>query len=226
MTVREELASAENYGGSRKDEQIRYLVLHYTGNDGDTAARNAAYFRDNVVKASAHYFVDDAMIYRTVPELYVAWAVGGKRYSSTNQTGGGTMYGIVTNTNSISVELCDTCKDGRYQASEATLENAVELCRELMRKYDIPIENVYRHFDVTGKLCPSYFVDESTWSDFKARLACDNVPAPYAEEAVKWACANGILKGDGRGNLMLSSSCTRQQMAAFLYRFWDQFIRT
>ena len=44
------------------------------------------------------------------------------------------MYGVITNANSISVELCDTARDGRYQASEATLQNAAALCRKLMRK--------------------------------------------------------------------------------------------
>ena len=58
-TIKEKLANSGNYGGSRNASQIRYLVYHYTGNDGDSAANNAAYFQQNIVKASAHYFVDD-----------------------------------------------------------------------------------------------------------------------------------------------------------------------
>ena len=116
----EQLANPGNYGGSRKASQIKYLVYHYTGNDGDRAASNAAYFQTHVVQASAHYFVDDTCVYRSVPELRAAWAVGGKKYANADLTGGGTMYGRITNTNSLSIELCDTVRNGAYQASEAT----------------------------------------------------------------------------------------------------------
>ena len=102
-SLKEQLAASGNYGGSRTASQIKYLVIHYTGNDGDTAANNAAYYQNNVVEASAHYFVDDTTVWRSVPDLRVAWAVGGNKYASAAQTGGGTMHGIITNTNSISV---------------------------------------------------------------------------------------------------------------------------
>lgn len=169
-TLKEQLAASGNYGGSRNASQIRYLVYHYTGNDGDKAANNAAYFQNNIVKASAHYFVDDTTVYLSVPELKVAWSVGGSKYANTDKTGGGTMYGVINNTNSISIEMCDTIRNGVYQASEATLVNAAALGRALMKKYGIPIENVYRHFDVTGKHCPSYLVNDQKWAEFKKRL--------------------------------------------------------
>lgn len=172
-TIKEQLANSGNYGGSRNASQIRYLVYHYTGNDGDTAANNATYFQRKIVKASAHYFVDDTTVYRSVPELKIAWSVGGSKYANADKTGGGTMYGVITNTNSISIEMCDTIRNGVYQASEATLANAAELGRELMEKYGIPIENVYRHFDVTGKHCPSYLINAQKWAEFKKRLEDD-----------------------------------------------------
>lgn len=166
----EQLAASGNYGGSRTASQIKYLVFHYTGNDGDAARNNAAYFQNNIVKASAHYFVDDTTVYQSVPDLKVAWAVGGSKYANADKTGGGSMYGIITNTNSLSIEMCDTIKNGVYQASEATMENAAALGRELMAKYNISIENVYRHFDVTGKHCPSYLISSDKWASFKERL--------------------------------------------------------
>lgn len=169
-TLIERLANPGNYGGSRGASQIKYLVYHYTGNDGDAARNNAAYFQNNVVQASAHYFVDDTTVYRSVPDLKVAWAVGGSKYANADATGGGKMYGIITNTNSISIEMCDTIKNGVYQASEKTLENAIALGKYLMQVYNIPVENVYRHFDVTGKHCPSYLIAESKWVEFKERL--------------------------------------------------------
>jgi N-acetylmuramoyl-L-alanine amidase len=222
-TRKEQLANPGNYGGSRNASQIRYLVYHYTGNDGDRAANNAKYFQNNIVKASAHYFVDDTTVWRSVPDLKVAWSVGGSKYSNAHKTGGGTMYGVITNTNSLSIEMCDTIRNGVYQASEATLANAAALGRALMEKYGIPIENVYRHFDVTGKHCPSYLVSAQKWAEFKKRLEVkimDNTPSGAHKEGVEWAIANGILTGNSDGDLMLSEPVTRQQMCTMLHRFW------
>ena len=228
-TKKEQLANSENYGGSRNASQIRYLVYHYTGNDGDRAANNAKYFQNNIVKASAHYFVDDTTVWRSVPDLKVAWSVGGSKYANADKTGGGTMYGVITNTNSISIEMCDTIRNGVYQASEATLANAAALGRALMEKYDIPIENVYRHFDVTGKHCPSYLVNAQKWAEFKKRLEVkivDNTPSGAHKEGVEWAIANGILTGNSDGDLMLSQPVTRQQMCTMLHRLWELIERT
>lgn len=219
-TLIEQLANPGNYGGARAAGAIKYLVFHYTANDGDRAANNARYFRDNVVEASAHYFVDDTTVYRSVPDLRVAWAVGGSKYANADKTGGGTMYGRITNTNSLSIEMCDTIRNGVYQASEATMENAAALGRVLMDKYSIPIENVYRHFDVTGKHCPSYLINAQKWAEFKKRLEVhmDNTPAAAFQEDVVWAVDNGIMQGNAEGDLMLSQPVTRQQMCAFLHR--------
>lgn len=220
--LRERLAAPGNHGGSRAAGQIRYLVVHYTGNEGDTAKNNADYYADNVVKASAHYFVDDASVYRSVPDLTVAWAVGGTKWSDCARTGGGTLYGKITNGNSLSVELCGTAKAGDRSASGATLDNAAALCRALMEQYGIPLENVYRHFDVTGKHCPAYLMDGAAWAAFKARLKekeMDNRPEEYAKEAVAWAVETGIMTGNADGDLMLNQPLTRQQFAAMLWRY-------
>lgn len=224
LEIREHLARSGNYGGKRTAAQIRYLVIHYTGNDGDTAARNASYYHGTVVGASAHYFVDDTEVWRSVPELTVAWAVGGKKWADCAQTGGGAMYGTVTNTNSISVELCDTRKDGVYGASEETLARAAELCRDIMKRYQIPLERVVRHFDVTGKHCPVYMMDPAAWAVFKTRLAgkqLDNTPSPGHKVGVEWAVAQGILRGNAEGDLMLHQGLTREQMCTMAKRTVD-----
>ena len=225
--LKEQIAAAGNYGGFRPASQIQYLVIHYTGNDGDTAEGNGRYFANNTVKASAHYFVDDTTVLRSVPELRIAWAVGGSLWSDAKKTGGGSMYGVITNANSISVEMCDTLKDGVYQASDATIRNTVSLCRVLMDRYSIPIERVVRHFDVTGKHCPAYLMDADKWSAFKLKLedkAMDNTPAPYAVDAVAWAKKAGILQGGANGDLKLSSQLTRQQFVTMLYRYHKYLI--
>ena len=220
-TLLERLADPQNYGGKRRAEQIRYLVIHYTGNDGDTAKANAAYYSNVVKKASAHYFVDDTEVWKSVPELVTAFAVGGKKWADCAQTGGGTLYGVVTNTNSISVELCDTRKDGVYGASEETMANAVDLCRRIMQTFKIPLERVVRHFDVTGKHCPAYFMDPAAWAQFKGRLGgkqLDNTPSPGHKDGVAWAVKREILRGNAEGDLMLHQPVTREQMCTMLYR--------
>ena len=97
MNIRKYPANAGNVGGTRAASGIHYIVIHYTGNDGDTAMNNAKYYAGNVVKTSAHYFVDEKEIVQSVDDLRIAWAVGGNKYPSCAQTGGGTMYGKCKN---------------------------------------------------------------------------------------------------------------------------------
>lgn len=197
MNVMENIAfipcNPKNHGGTRKKSDIKYLVYHYTGNDGDHDTANAIYYRDNVVEASAHYFVDDDSITQSVGDLTTAWAVGGKKWSDCAKTGGGKLYGIAKNSNSISIEMCDTERNGVYNLTEKTMENALALGRVLMARYNIPIERVIRHFDVTGKHCPAYFMDETKWAAFKARLVEteeDDMPRFNAiKEMPAWAQA-------------------------------------
>ena len=108
-------------------------MIHYTANDGDSAKGNANYFKEHIVEASAHYFVDDSGVIQSVPDDSVAYSVGGKKYPSCSKTGGGKRYGSCTNRNSISIELCDTRKNGKYDFSEKTLENAAQLSRLLLK---------------------------------------------------------------------------------------------
>ena len=105
MEIKQLCANVGNYGPARNAQAIKYIVIHYTGNDGDTAMNNARYYASTVVKSSAHYFVDDKEIVQSVPDLRVAWAVGGGKYPSCPQTGGGTLYNVCRTTNSISIEL-------------------------------------------------------------------------------------------------------------------------
>lgn len=170
MEIKQLRANAGNYGPARNAQVIQFIVIHYTGNDGDTAMNNAKYYASNVVKASAHYFVDNKEIVQSVPDLRVAWAVGGKKYPSCAQTGGGTLYNICRNTDSISIELCDAKRDGVYAPAPETVNAALALTRFLMAKYNIPQKNVIRHFDVTGKLCPAYWAGRENAAKWKTEF--------------------------------------------------------
>jgi N-acetylmuramoyl-L-alanine amidase CwlA len=185
MTINTLRAKSGNYGSTRKASAIQYLVYHYTSNKTDTAKNNATYFHNNLVKASAHYFVDENSIYQSVPDLSVAYAVGGSKYSDCATTGGGKLYGVCTNANSISIEMCST---GGVIAP-ATIQRAVALGKELMAKYSIPVSRVCRHFDVNGKHCPGwsgwYGKDSDQWEALvkelgtTAKTASTTTVTPY-----------------------------------------------
>lgn len=157
--LKEKLSNTKNYGGKRSTDKIQWIVIHYTANDGDSDEANGKYFANNVVKSSAHYFVDSDSVTQSVKDNYVAWSVGGNKYNND----GGKYYGKVTNTNSLSIELCDDIKNGKVYPSEATIQNAILLTKSLMKKYGIKAENVIRHYDVNGKPCPKYWVDDAKW---------------------------------------------------------------
>jgi len=169
------LAKGSNYGSKRSTSSIDYLVFHYTANDGDTDKGNASYFHNNNVGASAHYFVADDSVTCSVPDNYVAWSVGSHGLldqGSPYREKGHKFWGKCTNANSISIEMCDTKKNGVHDLSAATRANAIALGIKKCKEYNIPIDHVIRHCDVNGKLCPIYFVThEDDWKDFKAEIA-------------------------------------------------------
>lgn len=162
MEIKELLAHVSNYSKGRHTA-IKYLVLHYTANNGDTALSNCKYFSGANRNASSHYFVDEKGVYRSVRDMNVAWHCG-----STN----GYKHKYCRNTNSIGIEMCSRKdKNGKFYIKEETIVNAIELTKQLMKKYNIPIENVLRHYDVTGKICPRPFVENlEDWKQFKDRL--------------------------------------------------------
>lgn len=173
--LKKNLADKSNYGSSRKAKSIKYIVIHYTANDGDHDESNGNYFHNNKVGASAHYFVDSDSITQSVPDNYIAYAVGGDHRGA---LGGGSKYKICTNSNSISIELCDDKKNGTIYPSKATIDNAIELTKILMEKYNIPQSHVIRHFDVNGKLCPAYWVKDSLWKKEFWNLLTEDKPSP------------------------------------------------
>lgn len=145
-----------NYS-SRKGNSVKYIVIHYTGNKGDTALDNVTYFSNGDRNASAHYFVDDNSIWQSVEESNSAWAVGDGKGA----------YGI-TNQNSISIEMC--CNTSGV-ISETTENNALELVKYLQNKYNIANNNVVRHYDASRKSCPNWSTNNwSRWTNFKNKL--------------------------------------------------------
>lgn len=195
VTIKQQIAARANYGTIRNVNNIKYIVIHYTGNDGDSDESNSKYFKNNIVKASAHYFVDDNSITQSVPDNYLAYAVGGKKYNNS----GGRLYGTVNNSNSISIELCDTVKNGIVYPSAQTIANAIDLVQYLMKKYDIPAHRVIRHYDVNGKPCPIYWTNDVRWEkEFYSKIGNVRPTSgqdvnPY-KEPTKQITSNAIAK--------------------------------
>ncbi len=177
LPIKTMLARSDNYGGTRAMKDL-WLVYHYTGNKTDTASANARYFQTGYRDSSANYFVDDDEIIQSVPDNYVAWAVGSTGWldqASPYASKGHKYWGVATNVNTINIEMCST--NGRHSAK--TLQNAKELGQYLCDKYNIPNSRVIRHFDVNGKLCPITFVtNEAAWNNFKAGIGKGTSPAP------------------------------------------------
>ena len=151
-------ANSRNYTAGRSGKKIEYIVIHYTAGTNDTARANAKYFQ-SFREASAHYFVDSKEIIQTVKDENAAWHCG---------TQWGYKHPKCRNVNSVGIEIC-TLKDGKgnYSFAPAAVRRAAELTAALMKKYGIPIGNVIRHYDVTGKVCPAPMVnDKNQWKAF------------------------------------------------------------
>lgn len=149
------------------NKQNKYIVLHYVGAEGGAEA-NCKYFERFYRGASAHYFVGHAgEVWQCVEDSNIAWHCGAVKYK----------HKECRNTNSIGIEMC--CRKGAngWYFEQATITAAIGLVKELMRKYNIPVENVIRHYDVTGKICPQpYVANNAAWESFKAALV--DMPAP------------------------------------------------
>lgn len=187
VRIKEQPACRSNYGG-RRTGKIEWIVMHYTGNDGDSDEANGRYFQQalNPV-ASAHYFVDDDSITRSVPDDYVAYHCGAQTYK----------HPSCRNANSIGVEMCDAKRDGKVMATDKTIANAAELVYWLCRQYGVPYDHIIRHYDVTGKLCPAYWVNGNGLAKFRRQVeeVGEVVEKSYMIVDGKKVEVNRILKG-------------------------------
>ena len=199
-----------NYRAGRT-QPVRYIVMHYTANNGDTARNNCDYYhRVGGLQASAHYFVDEHGAMQSVREGDTAWHCGARAY----------WHPECRNGNSIGIEMCSRKRaDGSYYIKPETVANAAALAREIMQRYGIDTEHVVRHYDVTGKRCPMPWVDDpAQWTAFLAMLTpehpneeedenmvkyktIDDVPEWYRSEVQELMDA-GALKGTGNGGAL------------------------
>lgn len=136
--------------------QVNGIVVHYTANPGTTAEQNRSYFQNlkdtGETYASSHFVIGmDGEIVQCIPCNEIAYASNER------------------NEDTIAIECCIPDETGKF--NDATYQSLVELVTWLMGRYDLTTEDVIRHYDVTGKACPKYYVEnEDAWLQFKEDL--------------------------------------------------------
>ncbi len=134
---------------------INGIVVHYVGNPGTTAQQNHDYFEglknqsgSNTVSVSSHFIIGlDGEIIQCIP-------IDEKSFASNNRNG-----------DTVSIECCHPEADGAF--TQETYDSLVRLTAWLCDELDLGTKEVIRHYDVTGKACPLYYVEhEDAWKDF------------------------------------------------------------
>lgn len=139
-----------------KSNKIKSIVMHYTANPGSTASQNRDYFNglkdSHETKASSHFVIGlEGEIVQCIPTWEEAYASNDR------------------NLDSVSIECCHLKADGKF--NDNTYKSMVELAAWLCKKFDLNESDVIRHYDITGKVCPKYFVDdEKAWKRFQADI--------------------------------------------------------
>ena len=136
-----------------ESDGITGIVIHYTANPGSTAQENRDYFEGlkdtHETSASSNFVVGlEGEIVQCIPTAEIAYASNDR------------------NSDTISIECCYKNEDGSFE--QATYDSVIKLTAWLCAKFGLTSEDVIRHYDVTGKLCPLYYVEhEDAWAQFK-----------------------------------------------------------
>jgi N-acetylmuramoyl-L-alanine amidase len=152
---------------------VKGIVIHWVANPGTSALQNRNYFEGlkaqdlnnpKAVFASAHAIVGiGGEVVQCVPTGEMAYHVGAKSY--TPEALG--RLGHYPNNDTLGIELCHPEADGRFTVE--TLNAATELCGLLCIQTGLyPLTDMWRHYDITGKDCPRWFVEHpGEFEEFK-----------------------------------------------------------
>lgn len=143
-------------GDSRSGEKLRGIkdiVIHYVGNPGTTAQQNHDYYGNPDSEVSSHYVIGlEGEIIQCVPL--------NEKSAASNWR----------NIDTISIEVCHPDKTGKF--TEQTYASLVKLTAWLSELCSLDTSHIIRHYDITGKKCPLYFVEhEDKWEQFKEDVA-------------------------------------------------------
>ncbi|MBQ7826974.1 MAG: N-acetylmuramoyl-L-alanine amidase, partial [Clostridia bacterium] len=152
------IAKNEYSRPGKKLDAVNGIVVHYVANPGSSAAANRSYFaglaQSGETYASSNFIIGlEGEVIQCVPADEVAYA-SNKRNSDT-----------------LSIECCHPDETGVF--THPTYESLVQLCTDICIGFDLdPLTDIIRHYDVTGKMCPLYFVEhEDEWKDFLGDVA-------------------------------------------------------
>lgn len=144
---------------------VRGIVIHYVGVAMQRPEQTRKYFEElrhgaTGIYASAHYIVGiEGNIIQCIPDNEVAYHCGANAYLSDIPK----RLGLYPNNTTIGIELCHS----DIGFSNKTLESAAELTATLVKNNGLHISDIYRHYDITGKNCPKFFVeDPKKWDAF------------------------------------------------------------
>jgi len=148
--------------------KVTAIAIHYTGDPGATAQNERDYFGGTCITdgryASCHYCVGmDGEIVQLIPESEWAYCT------------------CQANAYSISIETCHPDESGKFTA--AAEKSLIELTASLCKKYGLNPQHggVVRHYDVTGKECPLWYVTHpAAWTGFQAAVANCMAGKPYS----------------------------------------------
>lgn len=158
MKIADDLLTVNPYSRpGKKLIEVASVVLHWVANPGTSPKANRDYFESRkngkLGYGSAHYIIGiDGSILRCIPDNEMAYHVGAKTYTKFATE----HFGPYPNNCTIGIELCHPEWDGVF--TDETLESAHELCASLLREHELTTTDIVRHFDITGKDCPKYFV--------------------------------------------------------------------
>lgn len=183
LTIKKKL-TPYNFSDANNIGRIKYIVIHYFGSLG-TAEAVANYFVNAYRGASAHYSLDEGpVVWQSVEDEDIAWHCG---------TSGTYYHAYCRNSNSIGIEVrpykIDKSRtayagDTDWYFTDEIIANLVIFVKYLMKKYNIPVENVVRHYDVTRKYCPRPYMGDdintyhkvsgnTMWKRFKDQLVAE-----------------------------------------------------
>jgi N-acetylmuramoyl-L-alanine amidase len=143
---------------------VKGVVVHWVANPGTSALQNRNYFEGlksqslnnpKAVFASAHFVVGLlGEIVQCLPLDEMAYHVGAKTYTPEVSS----RFGYYPNNCTVGIELCHPARDGKF--TPATWASATDLAVYLIRLFNFdPLKDIWRHYDITRKDCPKYFVD-------------------------------------------------------------------
>lgn len=159
MQINEQLISNDKYGLKCPYKMIpKYITIHNTGNNA-SAQNEINYMKSNLSNVSYHIAVDDKIAIMGIPLDRNAWHAGDGSKG-------------IGNRESIGIEICYST-DYKTDKHEKAFYNAIEVTKQLMKQFNIPIENIRQHYDWTKKDCPHRIRKEGTWQKFLSSL-CSN----------------------------------------------------